>query len=189
MSISLYSIILVLSGGCMVGCHRIAGAAGNESHLPSEKKSALNLHSEVVSGIWGNETGGLIASLSAEKRQFRPGEPILISFQLKNVSEQPQVVFHSGFWPNHRLSVKDARGYNIPLTALGKETRAVFGSDTPRRKNFAVTLAPDQIDTSYGPYNLRDYFQIDDSATLYVRCLYAQGSVQVSSNELIIEVR
>ena len=172
----------------MVGCHKIDRAAGDESYLPYEKKHTLNLHSEEVSGIWGNEAGGLIASLRAEKRQFRPGEPILIGFQLKNVSERPQVVFHSGFWPNHRLSVKDARGYDIPLTALGKETRAVFGSGTPRRKNFTVTLAPDQIDTSYGPYNLRDYFQIDDSAILYVRCLYAEGSFQVSSNELIIEV-
>lgn len=187
--ISLNFMVLVLSGVFVLSCYGEDRTIGGESRFPQEKISAVDACPEEVSEVWGNETGGLIASLNADKTLFHPEEPILVRFQIKNISDRPQTVWHSGFWPNHRLIVKDSKGDNVPLTALGEQTRAVFGSDTLRRKNFAVTLAPGKIDTPYGPYDLRNYFQIGDSATLRVRCLYLHGSVEVFSNELVLNVK
>ena len=150
---------------------------------------ASPLHSRAEGPGWGREAGGLKASLSAEKTLFHREEPILVSFRLKNVSERPQIVWHSGFWPNHQISVKTLGGQDVPLTPLGIKTRTAFGPDAPRRKNAPVALIPDETDTPYGPYDLRDYFKIKGPATLHVRCVYADGAVKVSSNELVIKVQ
>jgi hypothetical protein len=58
--------------------------------------------------MWGEEKAGLACSISTKKTTFQPGEPILVRFDLKNVSHKPQTIWHCGFWPNHRWVVRDA---------------------------------------------------------------------------------
>lgn len=165
-------------------------AVGEYSYSSSHNRvHSVNTENTQTAVGWGNEIEGLSASLVSDKAEFRYGEPILVRFHISNTGKRTKIVAHSGFWPDHKLVVENAMRAALPLTALGQETRAAFGSDIERRKNFDVALAPGEIDIPYGPFDLRDYFQIGNATTLYVRCLYALGSTEVWSNELILRIR
>lgn len=164
--------------------------AGEYFYFSSHNRvHSVNTGNTQTAVIWGNEVEGLSASLMSDKAEFRYGEPILVRFHIKNIGKRTKVVPHFGFWPDHKLVVENATRAELPLTAVGQEARAAFGSDTERRKSFDVALAPGEIGAPYGPFDLRDYFQIGNATMLYVRCLYAHGSTEVWSNELILRIR
>jgi HEAT repeat protein len=141
---------------------------------------------------WGEAKAGLACSISAEKTTYRPGEPIPVRFDLNNVSEKSITVWHCGFWPNHKWIVQDEAGRDLRLTGRGRLCRDRYGPDTPRRKNAPFVVQPDNLDASYGPYDLREHFEIPDDATIHVRCVYLHNAagkwVEISSNTLALKV-
>jgi hypothetical protein len=128
----------------------------------------------------------LATSLAAEHLKVPAGQPIEVSFRIKNLSDKERVVWNCGFWPNHRLEVTDAAGAEVPLTQSGQLMKSAFAPTGPRRKNIAVRLAPGDIDVQLPKLDLRPLFNFGPG-TYHLRCLYHDGEVQVWSNPLTIE--
>ena len=183
---STFIVIFFLSNHGSVYGGSVAGEYAYSSH---SRIYSVDANNPQINVIWGNEVEGLSASLTSDKTEFYQGEPILLRFQIKNTSQRTQIVPHLGFWPNHKLVVEDGARSELLLTALGLETRAVFGDAIKRRKSFDVMLAPGEVDELYGPFDLRDYFEIGETIILYVRCLYLHGTIEVWSNELVLRIR
>ncbi len=140
---------------------------------------------------WGLETQGLQAGISIEKTEYRRGEPILVRFLVRNVGAHPQVLTRSGFWPNHKLIVIDrVANAELPLTEVGQEARKVFNADDALRKTFSVTVEAGEADLPYGPFDVRDHFQIDStrSYSLRIQCLYVHGLIHLWSGATDIRV-
>jgi hypothetical protein len=140
---------------------------------------------------WGVETQGLQAGISLDKTEYRSGEPILVRFLVRNVGARSQVLTRSGFWPNHKLIVIDlATNTELPLTDLGQEARTVFNADGSARKTFSVTIEPGATDLPYGPFDIRDYFQLEStrSYSLRIQCLYVHGLIHLWSSATDIRV-
>lgn len=181
------AMILLASNGS--GYSESVKVSSQHAYPSRNHMQGMNVDNARTPIIWGNQVKELSASLLSDKTEFHQGEPILIYFQLKNIGKEAQIVSHAGFWANHKLVIEDAMRSELPLTTLGLEARAVFGNVTKRRKSFEVTLAPGEVDEQYGPFDLRDYFQIGDTTKLYVRCLYIHSSTEVWSNELTLHIR
>ncbi len=76
----------------------------------------------------------LVVSLPREV--FRPGEPIKASIEFRNLAGPEVTIWISGFWPNHKVVVKDEAGVEPPLTDLGKRGRQAFSPGGGRDKNY-----------------------------------------------------
>jgi hypothetical protein len=136
---------------------------------------------------WGQPSGGLVASLSVARAPAAKGEALLVQYRAKNISAQQQTVWHCGFWPNHKVIVTDGQGREVALTGKGQAARAAFAPEGARRKNVAVNLAPQQMDSGYEPLDLRTYFILPTGA-IHIRCLYQEGEYKLWSNELVTEI-
>ena len=136
---------------------------------------------------WGQPSGGLIASLSVAGTPAARDEALLVQYRAKNISAEQQIVWHCGFWPNHKLIVTDGQGREVPLTRKGQAVRAAFAPEGARRKNVAVNLVPQQVDAGYDPLDLRTYFILPTGA-IHIRCLYQEGEYKLWSNELVTEI-
>ena len=68
----------------------------------------------------------LVASLP--KKVFDRGEAIELSLEFRNDSDSPVTFVECGFWPNHRVVVKDKQGHEAELTEEGRRRRT-SGSD------------------------------------------------------------
>ena len=75
----------------------------------------------------------LVVSLPREV--FHPGEPIKASIEFRNLAGPEVTTWISGFWPNHKVVVKDEAGVEPPLTGIGKICRQAFSPGGARRKN------------------------------------------------------
>lgn len=74
--------------------------------------------------------------VSLPKKVFRHGEPIGASIEFRNLAGPEMTIWISGFWPNHKVVVKDEAGIEPPLTDLGKRGRDAFSPGGGRDKNF-----------------------------------------------------
>src|SRR5262249_18380116 len=72
---------------------------------------------------FGPEVEGLWAKVTLAEDKFEVGEPIPVKYVVKNFSQQEQTLWHSGFWPNHEVIVRDGDGKEAPLTGEGKKRR------------------------------------------------------------------
>ena len=88
-------------------------------------------------------------------------------------------MWHSGFWPNHLILVKDADGKEPPLTAFGRQCRKAFSPGGERGKNFPVKVAAGGEDAAYEKYDLTRHFDLSAPGRYTVRASYvaADGSV------------
>ncbi len=140
---------------------------------------------------WGSAVQGLQAAVTADPPVHALDDgPILVRYWLRNVLQAPQAVEHCGFWPNHLLVVTDQTGQELSRTAQGNLQREAFDPQGSRRKSFQVTLQPGQVDSPFGPYDLRQLFHIGEGTTLlHVRCLFTFGDQQLWSNTLELRLR
>jgi RNA polymerase sigma factor (sigma-70 family) len=95
---------------------------------------------------FGPEVNGLRAKAPLQSHRFPVGGPIQVGFTVKNVSPQPQVVWHSGYWPNHQVVVQDAAGKEPPLTPRGEQVRKAFAPGGERGKNVPAEVLPGHED-------------------------------------------
>lgn len=54
---------------------------------------------------WGKPSGGLRLSLSSDKKEYRPGEPIRVTAILRNVSDVPIRVTSTSIWLFYEMEV------------------------------------------------------------------------------------
>src|SRR5262249_55419834 len=72
---------------------------------------------------------GLSLTASLEKKVFRPGEDITLSFKLKNESDQALYVGDGRLAPDYH-EVGNQRHFELHLTDAGTDARLRFRSDT-----------------------------------------------------------
>lgn len=123
---------------------------------------------------FGAEVKGLRTKVSLVKAAIAAGQPVEIRFAKRNVSKENLVVWHSGFWPNHQIVVKDAQGQNAALTAFGKQTRDAFSPGGGRDKNYSIELKPDTEDASEGSQDLLRCFDLSKLGKYTVELIYEE---------------
>ena len=81
----------------------------------------------------GPTTPSTTISLSDEHRQT-------CGLVVRNASKAPVQIWFAAFWPNHRMTMKDASGKPVGLTPFGKAVTLMFGGG--RDKNSPFTIEP-----------------------------------------------
>jgi RNA polymerase sigma factor (sigma-70 family) len=144
-----------------------------------------------VADDFGAEVKGLRAKLTLPKAKFAIGEAIEVKYELKNVSKDEQTVWHSGFWANHLIVVKDADGKEPALTEFGKRLRKAFSPGGERGKNAPVKVPPGGEDAAYERYDLTWLYNLTKSGRYTVQYIYEekQGGWEgrLPSNEAAFE--
>ena len=116
--------------------------------------------SSVPGKAWGRTNAGLRSRVWTDKATFGTSGPIVVHYEINNVSDKVQVVWHSGFWPNHLVRITDANGVEVPLTPAGAKLRKMFQPDGDREKNVPWRIEPGKSDSAWIALDLRDYFQM-----------------------------
>jgi len=140
----------------------------------------------------GEPSKGLVTRIEIAGTKFKAGEPIQVRYTKTNVSAKPLSVWHSGFWPNHRIRVCDQLGELAPLTEAGKARFKAFAPGGARDKNFPMEMAPGKDDATEGNYNLLELYDLKKPGLYSVQYLYEEYQSgwqgQVWSNVVVIEI-
>lgn len=122
---------------------------------------------------------------------FRRGDRISLTLSIKNRSKEPVTIWLSGFWPNHRVVVTDARGKEPPLTKDGKVRRDVFAPSGARDKNSPQVLAAGESHREMSNLDLTTLYELRPGR-YRVRATYHDTSppapMRVVSNAVAFEV-
>jgi hypothetical protein len=121
---------------------------------------------------FGDEVNGLRSKISLATQNFLIGERIDVKYKVKNVSSGEQIIWHSGFWPNHLMLVRDADGKEPPLTWMGQRYREAFSPGGPRDKNAPVAVPPGGEDAAYEEYDLTKLYELIKAGTYTVQYIY-----------------
>ena len=86
----------------------------------------------------------------------------------------------------------DDQNIEIPRTDRGKSELSAFSPGGERDKNYPVTLAPDQTDSAYEKYNLKDHFLFKNSGvyrvTYYYHEINNKTEIKIKSNTVRIQI-
>src|SRR5262249_43475252 len=119
------------------------------------------------------------------------GEAIEVGYLVKNVSKEEQTVWHSGFWPNHEVLVKDADGKEPPLTVFGRQCRKACSPGGERGKNVPWRVRPGGGEAAYEAYDLTKLYDLTKTGRYTVQYVYEekQGGWEgrLPSNEAAFE--
>ena len=141
---------------------------------------------------FGPEVNGLKARVLLAKATIPVGEPVQAKYCVKNVSKGEQLIWNSGFWPNHQIIVRDADGKEPPLNAAGAAGRKAFSPGGDRFKNISVKLAPGAEDDTEGAYDLTWVYDLSKPGRYTVQYVYEekQGGWEgrLPSNEAAFEI-
>jgi hypothetical protein len=141
---------------------------------------------------FGPEVKGLRAKVTLAKANFTVGEAVEVKYVVANVSKAEQVVWHSGFWPNHLILVHDAAGNEPPLTPLGRQCRQAFSPGGERGKNAPVKVPAGGEDAAYEKYDLTKIYDLSMPGRYTIQYVYEekQGGWEgrLPSNEVAFEV-
>jgi hypothetical protein len=183
-----FLIVVVLIGS---GCQRAASTASptNPATLAETPLSQRNGATKVIVD-WGKEANGLRSRIWSDKPRFDTTEPIVVHYAVQNVSAKPATVWHSGFWPNHRIDVIGPNGQPAKFADGGEARWKAFTPGGTREKNAPFTLQPGAIDDAYVAYNLRDIFAISAPGEYHVQYIYqeAKEDLPLVSNDLVFSV-
>jgi RNA polymerase sigma factor (sigma-70 family) len=123
---------------------------------------------------FGPEIKGLRAKITLARAKFAVGEAIEVRYVVKNVSKEEQTVWHSGFWPNHLILVKDADGKEPALTEFGKERREAFSPGGVRKKSTPVDVPPGGEDAAYEKVDIARLYNMSKSGRYTVQYIYEE---------------
>jgi hypothetical protein len=138
---------------------------------------------------WGKESDGFRSRIWLEAAPKGAKDAVKVHYEIRNTSKDEQVVWHSGFWPNHRIDVKDADGELAPMTERGKFMRKTYDPKGRRRKHSPRKLAPGATDSAWEAYDVRELFPMADPGTYTIQYVYQQGPMKpVESNVLEVDV-
>lgn len=142
---------------------------------------------------FGVEVDGLRAKVTLARQKFVVGKPIVAAYAVKNVSKAEQVLWHSGFWPNHQILVRDAAGKEPPLTPLGKQCRDAFAPGGERGKNVPWKVGAGKEDATEGAYDLAKLYDLTRPGRYTVQYVYEEKQAggwrgRLPSNEAGFEI-
>jgi hypothetical protein len=139
---------------------------------------------------WGEDAAGLRSRIWTDKLRFGKHEPIVVHYAIQNVADKPLTVWHSGFWPNHRIDLTGPDGQPAKFVAGGEARRKAFSPGGTREKNAPLTLQPGATDDAYEAYNLRDIYVLSAPGKYLVQYIYqeAKEDQPVKSNTLQVSV-
>lgn len=123
---------------------------------------------------FGPEVKGLRARITLAKQKFVIGEPIDVKYVVKNVSKVEQVLWHSGFWANHLVLVRDADGKELPLNWTGERQRQAFSPGGERGKNVPWPLPSGEVDAAEGNYDLTSFYFLTRPGKYTVQYIYEE---------------
>jgi RNA polymerase sigma factor (sigma-70 family) len=123
---------------------------------------------------FGPEVKGLRAKVTLAKGKFAVGEAIPVRYTVKNVSKAEQTLWHSGFWPNHQVIVKDGAGKEPPLTEFGRQCRKAFSPGGDRDKNVPVKVPAGSEDTASETYDLTKLYDLSKPGGYTVQYTYEE---------------
>jgi hypothetical protein len=106
------------------------------------------------------QQGRIVALASLPKQRFSRGEPIPLSFEIRNNSDRAVTIWHSGFWPNHVIKVRGQDGKEPALTPSGEERRRAFRPESPRRKNVPIEIKAGDSSIKESPIDLNDLYDL-----------------------------
>jgi hypothetical protein len=159
-----------------------------DATAPGDAKE-MKATNEDTAVAWGKEVGGLRGRIWTDKARFNTEEPIMVHYAIQNAAKEPKTVWHSGFWPNHRIDMTGPDGKPAKFKSGEEAKWKAFSPDGTREKNAPLTLKPGEIDDAYIAYNLRDFFDMKAPGTYLVQYLYQETKDEaVQSNELQIAV-
>ena len=125
--------------------------------------------------VWGMPTKGLSANVSMVKSDYKVGEPIPIIYTKMNITMDQDIdVWDAGFWPNHKLFVRDANGNDVDMTPRGEEISKAFSPGGSRDKSVKVTIGPRMSRSPLERYNIAEYFKLDTPGTYTVQVVYEE---------------
>jgi RNA polymerase sigma factor (sigma-70 family) len=124
---------------------------------------------------FGPENKGLRARVTLAKDKYVAGESIETKYAVKNVSQVRQVLWHSGFWPNHLIRVRDAKGKRPPLTLEGRRALRAFAPVGEWRQKVPWPLEPGAADATEGSYDLTTLFDLSKPGRYTVQYVYEAG--------------
>jgi hypothetical protein len=177
----------------MLSAVAFAGAAGAFGrYTPLQEGGSKAVKGKKVADDFGPEVAGLRAKVALAKTQFTVGEAIEVKYAVKNVSQTDQVLWHSGFWPNHLILVMDAAGKEPTLTGLGQAGRQAFAPGGGRDKNVPWTVKPGAEDATEGNYDLTKLCDLSKPGRYKVQYIYEEKQKgwqgRLPSNEVEFEI-
>ena len=110
---------------------------------------------------------------SLDQGAYKSGEPVQISFTLKNADKQP-VWVNTRFYLSSQSAPDDDRDVYLILTSpSGKEVPCTFSYPTgfPKSDYFKL-LQPGEETASEHPRDLRGFFDLKEAGTYTVRAVY-----------------
>ncbi|OAI46462.1 hypothetical protein AYO44_11290 [Planctomycetaceae bacterium SCGC AG-212-F19] len=141
---------------------------------------------------FGPDVKGLRARVTLGKHKCVVGEAIVANYVKKNVSAAELTIWHSVFWPNHQVRVKDAAGKEPPLTEAGAARRTAFAPGGGRDKNAPWSLKPGQEDATEGNYDITNFYDLSKPGRYTLQYIYEekQGGWEgrLPSNEAAFEI-
>jgi RNA polymerase sigma factor (sigma-70 family) len=177
------------AGSAKVG-PRVEAAVG-EAPVAKPEAEAAPLAPVPAADDFGAEVKGLRAKVTLAKAKFALGEAIEVKYVVKNDSKEEQTVWHSGFWSNHLILVKDADGKEPDLTDFGKALRKAFSPGGERGKSAPVKVPAGGEDPAYENYDVTWLYNISKSGRYTVQYIYEekQGGWEgrLPSNEAAFE--
>ena len=125
--------------------------------------------------VWGMPVKGLSANVTMVKSDYKVGEAIPIIYTKMNITMDQKIdVWDAGFWPNHKIFVRDANGNDVDSTAKGEELFKAFAPGGSRDKNVKITLDPRMTRSPLERYNLAELFKLDTPGTYSVQVVYEE---------------
>jgi RNA polymerase sigma factor (sigma-70 family) len=185
---------LVVGGGMLLRTSEEKPQGDNRTaHFDEQPHLALLPRAPVSpDDRFGPEVKGLRARVTLGKDRFEVGEPILVEYVVKNVSKEEQTLWHSGFWPNHQILVKDQGGKEPPLTVVGRQCRKAFSPGGLREKNLPWPVPAGGEASAYQKYDLTKFYDLSKPGRYTVLYVYEekQGGWEgrLPSNEAAFEV-
>ena len=142
----------------------------------------------------GVEVNGLRAKVTLARSKFAVGQPIEVAYAVKNVSKVEQVLWHSGFWPNHQILVRDVAGKEPPLTLMGQQGRDAFAPGGGRGKNVPWKVEPGKEDATEGACDLTKLYDLTRPGRYTVQYVYEERQAggwqgHLPSNEAEFEIQ
>jgi|GEM_PF-3409414 len=125
--------------------------------------------------VWGMPVKGLSANITMAKDQYKVGDPIPVIYTKMNVSMDQDIdVWDAGFWPNHKIFVRDKDGNDVDPTAKGEKLAKAFAPGGDRDKNLKATIGPRMTRSPLERYNLQELFKLDTPGTYSVQIVYEE---------------
>jgi hypothetical protein len=135
---------------------------------------------------------GLRSRIRMEASAHLVGAPLLVWYTVENTGTEPATVWHSGFWPNHRITVLDQSGNPVPRTELGNRVDRAFAPGGLREKATPVAIQPGTLDDRWEPIDLTQYFRLNKPGKYTVQFRYEDAQSTpvgpVLSNVLAVDL-